>query len=98
MSGLPSPSMNMIPATAPYGIENNALEQQQQQQDDQDSSEAGTKKRKASSVALANDNELRKLLRQHEGYTLKQMAGEVIKSEGSGGKSEKAKQVFAMLW
>ena len=30
--------------------------------------------------------------------TLKEVAQEVQKNEGAGGKSEKAKQVFAMLW
>jgi len=29
---------------------------------------------------------------------LKEVAADVQKSEGAGGKSEKAKQVFAMLW
>ncbi|KAL4942130.1 hypothetical protein BDV06DRAFT_169360 [Aspergillus oleicola] len=66
--------------------------------DDHDGSEAGLKKKKGSSSSLANDNELRKLLRQYEGYTLKQMAAEVLKHEGAGGKAEKVKQVFAMIW
>ncbi len=66
--------------------------------DDQEASEAGGKKKKGSSSTLANDNELRKLLRQYEGYTLKQMAAEVMKHEGAGGKAEKVKQVFAMIW
>ena len=73
------------------GIENHML-------DDNDNSEAGTRKRKGSSATLANDNELRKLLRQYEAYSLKQMAAEVLKHEGAGGKSEKVKQVFAMIW
>lgn len=66
--------------------------------DDQEASEAGGKKKRGSSSTLANDNELRKLLRQYEGYTLKQMAAEVMKHEGAGGKAEKVKQVFAMIW
>lgn len=67
--------------------------------DDNDGSETGgTKKKKGSSSSLANDNELRKLLRQYEGYSLKQMAAEVLKHEGAGGKAEKVKQVFAMIW
>ena len=66
--------------------------------EDHESSEAGSRKKKGAGAAMANDNELRKLLRQYEGYTLKQMAVEVVKNEGNGGKSEKVKQVFAMIW
>lgn len=66
--------------------------------DENEHSEAGGKRRKGCSSTLANDNELRKLLRQYDGYTLKQMAAEVVKHEGGGGKAEKVKQVFAMIW
>ncbi|OQD80704.1 hypothetical protein PENANT_c033G02566 [Penicillium antarcticum] len=66
--------------------------------EDQDMSEQGAKKKKGASSTLANDMELRKLLRQYEGWTLKQMAAEVMKHEGGGGKAEKVKQVFAMIW
>lgn len=66
--------------------------------DENENSEAGARKKRGSTSTVANDNELRKLLRQYEGYTLKQMAAEVQKHEGAGGKSEKVKQVFAMLW
>lgn len=77
------------------GVEHHVPEHMQ---DDNETSEAGSKKKKGSSSSLANDNELRKLLRQYEGYTLKQMAAEVLKHEGAGGKAEKVKQVFAMVW
>ncbi|KAE8145244.1 hypothetical protein BDV25DRAFT_133964 [Aspergillus avenaceus] len=77
------------------GIENHVPEHVIEENDN---SEAGTKKKKGSSSSLANDNELRKLLRQYEGYSLKQMAAEVLKHEGAGGKAEKVKQVFAMIW
>lgn len=66
--------------------------------DENDNSEAGIRKKRGSSSTVANDNELRKLLRQYEGFSLKQMAAEVQKHEGAGGKSEKVKQVFAMVW
>jgi regulatory factor X len=66
--------------------------------EDQEMSEQGTKKKRGASSTLANDMELRKLLRQYEGWTLKQMAAEVMKHEGGGGKAEKVKQVFAMIW
>lgn len=77
------------------GIENHLPDQTMEEQE---VSEPGTKKKRGSSSTLANDNELRKLLRQYEGFTLKQMAGEVAKHEGAGGKAEKVKQVFAMIW
>ena len=60
--------------------------------------EGAGKKRKGTSSSLANDQELRRLLQQYQGKTLQNVASEVQKNEGSGGKSEKAKQVFAMLW
>jgi regulatory factor X, other len=66
--------------------------------DENDNSEAGGRKKRGSSSTVANDNELRKLLRQYEHFSLKQMAAEVQKHEGAGGKSEKVKQVFAMVW
>ncbi|GAB1200591.1 hypothetical protein APSETT444_009965 [Aspergillus pseudonomiae] len=77
------------------GIENHVPEHVL---DENENSEAGAKKKKGSNSSLANDNELRKLLRQYEGYSLKQMAAEVLKHEGAGGKAEKVKQVFAMIW
>ncbi|OAX78111.1 hypothetical protein ACJ72_07584 [Emergomyces africanus] len=63
-----------------------------------DGSEAGPRKRRGTATAMANDNELRRLLRQYDGFSLHQMAAEVQKHDGTGGKSEKVKQVFAMIW
>ena len=57
-----------------------------------------TRRKKSTANTLANDQELRRLLSQYQHKTLPEVAGEVQKNEGSGGKSEKAKQVFAMLW
>ncbi|OJZ81803.1 hypothetical protein ASPFODRAFT_144928 [Aspergillus luchuensis CBS 106.47] len=99
-SGLSSHGLAGVPMpqyTAMYdsGIENHVPEHVLEEND---ISEAGAKKKKGSSSSLANDNELRKLLRQYEGYSLKQMAAEVLKHEGAGGKAEKVKQVFAMIW
>lgn len=65
--------------------------------EDQEQSENG-KKKKGSASSLANDNELRKLLRQYESWNMQQMAEEVQRTEGAGGKSERVKQVFAMIW
>lgn len=77
------------------GIENHIPDHMME---DQEASEHGAKKKRGSSSTLANDNELRKLLRQYEGYSLQEMAAEVMKHEGAGGKAEKVKQVFAMIW
>lgn len=60
--------------------------------------EGNQKKKKGASSSMANDQELRRLLQQYQGKSLREVATEVQKNEGSGGKSEKAKQVFAMLW
>ena len=94
--GLPNVPMSQYQSMYDSGIENHVPEHLL---DDNETSEAGgTKRKKGSNSSLANDNELRKLLRQYEGYTLKQMAAEVLKHEGAGGKAEKVKQVFAMIW
>lgn len=91
-SGLPVPPYQSMYDS---GVENHLPDQTME---DQEASEPGGRKKRGSSSTLANDNELRKLLRQYEGYTLKQMAAEVMKHEGAGGKAEKVKQVFAMIW
>jgi regulatory factor X len=66
--------------------------------DDSNTENGGPKRRKGTTSSAANDQELRRLLSQYKGRSLKEVAAEVQKNEGSGGKSEKAKQVFAMLW
>lgn len=91
-SGLPVPQYQSMYDS---GVENHLPDHNME---DQEASELGAKKKRGSSSTLANDNELRKLLRQYEGYSLKQMAAEVMKHEGAGGKAEKVKQVFAMIW
>lgn len=98
--GMPAHGLQGVTIPQYQGMYDNEIENHLQGHvlDDNDTSEAGLKRKKGSSSSLANDNELRKLLRQYEGYTLKQMASEVLKHEGAGGKSEKVKQVFAMIW
>ena len=66
--------------------------------EDSNNENGGAKRRKGAASSMANDQELRRLLQQYQGKTLKEVAAEVQKNEGAGGKSEKAKQVFAMLW
>lgn len=74
------------------------LENQSPVPEDIDLTEKVGKAKKGSASSLANDNELRRLLQQYKGQTLQSVAAEVHKTDGAGAKSEKPKQVFAMLW
>ena len=68
--------------------------------DDQAQDDTGTeqgKKKKGSASSAANDAELRRLFTEHRGRPLKEVAGDVLVHE-RGPKSEKTKQIFAMLW
>ncbi|OQD95718.1 hypothetical protein PENSOL_c019G09741 [Penicillium solitum] len=94
-NGLPSASVPQYQPMYDSGVENHLPDHIVE---DQEISEPGAKKKRGASSTVANDNELRKLLRQYEGWNLKQMAAEVMKNEGGGGKAEKVKQVFAMIW
>jgi regulatory factor X len=67
-------------------------------EDSENQDNPNVKRRPKSGSSLANDEELKRLLAQHETKTLKDVAADVQRNEGAGGKSEKAKQVFAMLW
>ncbi|KAL2013535.1 hypothetical protein VTN00DRAFT_1060 [Thermoascus crustaceus] len=93
--GIPGMPVPQYQSMYDGGVENRVPEHVVEENEN---SEAGSRKKRGSSSTLANDNELRKLLRQYEGYSLKQMAAEVQRHEGTGGKSEKVKQVFAMIW
>lgn len=75
-----------------------AADNQSPAPEDSENADNGPKKKKGSATSLANDAELRRLVQQYQGQTLKTVAAEVQQNEGGGGKSEKAKQVFAMLW
>lgn len=55
------------------------------------------KKKKGSASSIANDIELRRLFRDNQGRSLKEVAAQVLANE-RGPKSEKTKQIFAMLW
>lgn len=91
----------------PYGVPPQHMQHMRHQSEqfegspapeDSNTENGGAKRRKANASSVANDQELRRLLAQYQGKSLKEVAAEVQKNEGSGGKSEKAKQVFAMLW
>jgi regulatory factor X, other len=75
-----------------------AADNQSPAPEDSETAENGQRRKKGSATSLANDAELRRLVQQYQGRTLKEVATEVQQNEGGGGKSEKAKQVFAMLW
>lgn len=53
--------------------------------------------RRGAATTQANDNELRRLLRENQGRTLQEIAKQINKDD-SGSKQEKDKQVFGMLW
>lgn len=55
------------------------------------------RKKKGSSSSIANDIELRKLFRENQHRSLKDVAAQVLANE-RGPRSEKNKQIFAMLW
>lgn len=57
----------------------------------------GVKKKKGSASSIANDLELRRLFRENQGRSIKEVAAQVLTNE-RGPKSEKTKQIFAMLW
>ena len=65
--------------------------------DDTGTEHGGNKTKKGSATSAANDMELRRLFAEHRGRPLKEVAAEVIVHE-RGPKSEKTKQIFAMLW
>lgn len=94
-NGLPGVSVSQYQPIYDSGVDNHIPDHIV---DDQEALAQGVKKKRGASSTIANDNELRKLLRQYEGWSLKQMAAEVMKNEGAGGKAEKVKQVFAMIW
>lgn len=57
----------------------------------------GAKKKKGSASSIANDLELRRLFRENQGRSLNEVAAQVLSNE-RGPKSEKTKQIFAMIW
>lgn len=54
-------------------------------------------RKKGSASSATNDKELRQILAQNEGRTLKDVAGEVVATERTS-RAEKTKQLFAMIW
>ena len=63
----------------------------------EDAATSEGKKKKGSASSMANDQELRRLYRENKGRTLNDVASHVLANE-RGPRSEKTKQIFAMLW
>ncbi len=55
------------------------------------------KKKKGSASSIANDQELRRLYQDNKTRTLRDVADSVLQEE-RGPRSEKTKQIFAMIW
>lgn len=79
------------------GKENQALESVNEEQRQQQDDVGEGKKKKSSASTIANDLELKRLFRENIGLSLKEVAAQVLLNE-RGPKSEKTKQIFAMLW
>ena len=54
-------------------------------------------KKKGTNTSAANDQELRRLYQENKGRTLRDIADTVL-AEERGPRSEKTKQIFAMIW
>ena len=79
------------------GNEQQPLENVNEEQPQDDNATGEGKKKKGSASSIANDLELRRLFRENQGRSLKDVAVQVLANE-RGPRSEKTKQIFAMLW
>lgn len=95
-NGNPAPRPALIQYPSYEGKENQGLESLNEEQPQDDGTGEG-KKKKGSASSLANDIELRRLFRENQGRSLKDVATQVLANE-RGPRSEKTKQIFAMLW
>ncbi|KAL8791389.1 MAG: hypothetical protein Q9213_000005 [Squamulea squamosa] len=77
--------------------DNSGLEQMNGEQGIDDNGTTDGRKKKGSASSLANDIELNKLFHENRGRSLKEVAAQVLANE-RGPRSEKTKQIFAMLW
>ncbi|KAF1833236.1 cephalosporin C regulator 1 [Decorospora gaudefroyi] len=93
------PHQNGLPAQPDHHAYHNSMSQHSQQHNFMaPPMDLEDKKKKSSALGAAtNDKELRQLLKQNENRLLKDVAAEVIQNDKTS-KSEKSKQLFAMLW
>ncbi|KAL8741865.1 MAG: hypothetical protein Q9190_005572 [Brigantiaea leucoxantha] len=94
-SGLHRPPLNQYQSYD--GKENQSFEINHDETAQDDASTLDGKKKKGSASSIANDLELRRLFRENVGRSLKDVAAQVLANE-RGPRSEKTKQIFAMLW
>ncbi|MCJ1225361.1 hypothetical protein MMC12_002010 [Toensbergia leucococca] len=87
--------------TNPYNafdrVEILATEHSNENQSQDEATAGDGKKKKGSATSIANDQELRKLFRENQGQSLKEVSLQVLAND-RGPKAEKTKQIFAMLW
>lgn len=77
--------------------DHSAFEQMNGEQAGDDNGTTDSRKKKGSASSIANDIELKKLFLENKGRPLKEVAAQVLANE-RGPRSEKTKQIFAMLW
>ncbi|KAL9602598.1 MAG: hypothetical protein Q9219_001742 [cf. Caloplaca sp. 3 TL-2023] len=80
-----------------YEGDSQGFEQRNGEQSMGDNGAADGRRKKGSASSIANDIELKKLFRENAGRSLKEVAAQVLANE-RGPRSEKTKQIFAMLW
>ncbi|KAL8734927.1 MAG: hypothetical protein Q9166_001279 [cf. Caloplaca sp. 2 TL-2023] len=79
------------------GKNNSGFEQMNGDLGADDNGTTDGRKKKGSASSLANDIELRKLFEENKHHPLKEVGRQVLANE-RGPRSEKTKQIFAMLW
>ncbi|KAL8997466.1 MAG: hypothetical protein Q9169_003246 [Polycauliona sp. 2 TL-2023] len=79
------------------GRDPSAFEQTSGEQAVDENGTTDSRKKKGSASSIANDIELKKLFVENKGRPLKEVAAQVLANE-RGPRSEKTKQIFAMLW
>lgn len=77
--------------------DHSAFEQMNGEQAADDNATTDGRKKKGSASSIANDIELKKLFVENKGRPLQEVAAQVLANE-RGPRSEKTKQIFAMLW
>ncbi len=88
------PSVHQYPS---YDGEPQGFEHTNGDQGIGDSGATEGRKKKGNASTIANDIELKKLFRENVGRSLHEVAAQVLANE-RGPRSEKTKQIFAMLW
>ena len=96
-TGRPLTRPSLVQYHSVDGKENHAVDVVNEEQLQDDSELVDGKKKKGSASSISNDYELRRLFRENQGRSLHDVAGQVLANE-RGPRSEKTKQIFAMLW